>query len=187
MEVICIQRSRPVIAPVGRSKSNWEVFALLAAAMGFAEPIFRQSAEEMMERLIATARPMRQGIDMEAFNAGKAVTLTVDWTPGIYATPSGKVEILNPALEQPLPEYIAPHGGSGPLCLLTAPSLYALNSSFYERDDLRRKQDRMRLMMNPEDAANRNLMDGQRVWPSTGWGKSSSSCAAPKRCRRASW
>jgi anaerobic selenocysteine-containing dehydrogenase len=46
---------------------------------------------------------------------------------------------------------------------MTAPSLYALNASFYERDDLRRKQGGMQLMMNPEDAVTRSLGSGQRV------------------------
>ena len=42
----CIQRAQPVIPPVGSSKSNWEVFALLAEAMGFGEPFFRQGADD---------------------------------------------------------------------------------------------------------------------------------------------
>ena len=36
----CIQRVKPAIPPVGESKSNWEVFSLLAEAMGFTEPFF---------------------------------------------------------------------------------------------------------------------------------------------------
>jgi anaerobic selenocysteine-containing dehydrogenase len=159
----CIQRTRPVIPPVGQSKSNWEVFSLLAAAMGFDEPIFGRSAEQMIAQLMAVPRPMRAGLDMEAFDAGRAVELKVDRMPGRYATPSGKIEIHNPALAQPLPVYMPPHGGDGPLCLMTAPSLYALNASFYERDDLRRKQGGMRLMMNPQDAGVRDLKDGQGV------------------------
>jgi len=148
---------------VGRSKSNREVFALLAAAMGFDDPVFRQSAEEMIEGLLADPRPMRKGIDIAALNAGFAVELAVDAASGQYATPSGKIEIFNPRLAQPLPVYRPPHGGDGPLCLMTAPSLYALNSSFYERDDLRVRQQRMQLLMHPADAAERSLADGGRV------------------------
>ncbi len=159
----CIQRTRPVIPPIGQSKSNWEVFCLLAEAMGFGEPFFHLNAEEMIEQILTVPRPMRAGIDMQAFNAGKGVELNVDLTAGRYATPTGRIEILNPALGQPLPVYQPPHGGDGPLCLMTAPSLYALNASFYERDDLRRKQGSMKLMMNPEDVNARHLTDGQRV------------------------
>jgi hypothetical protein len=40
---------------------------------------------------------------------------------------------------------------------MTSPSLYALNASFYERDDLRVKQVKMQLMMNPADADARGI------------------------------
>jgi anaerobic selenocysteine-containing dehydrogenase len=159
----CIQRTRPVIPAVGQSKSNREVFSLLADAMGFDEPVFRRSAEEMIAELMALPHPWRAGLDMAAFDAGKAVELNVDAVDGRFDTPSGRIEILNPALEQPLPVYRPPHGGDRPLGLMTAPSLYALNASFYERDDLRRKQGGMRLMMNPGEAAARGLADSQRV------------------------
>ena len=39
----CIQRAKPAIPPVGESKSNWEVFCLLAQGMGFDEPFFRSN------------------------------------------------------------------------------------------------------------------------------------------------
>ena len=159
----CIQRTRPVIPVVGQSKSNRQVFALLAAAMGFDAPVFTQRTEALIAELMAAPSPLREGIDMEAFNAGKAVELAVEQPSGRYATPSGKIEVRNPGLQAPLPVYLPPHGGDAPLCLMTAPSLYALNSSFFERDDLRRRQKRMHLLMHPENAAQRSLQDGQRV------------------------
>jgi anaerobic selenocysteine-containing dehydrogenase len=159
----CIQRTRPVIPPVGLSKSNWEVFALLAEAMGFDDPVFKKSAEEIIAQILDVPRPMRDGIDLQAFDEGRAVQLKNGFKSGAFATPSGKIEILNPRLAQPLPAYLPPYGGDGPLCLMTAPTLYALNSSFYERADLRRKQQSMQLMMHPADAGERALEDGQRV------------------------
>ena len=62
----CIQRARPAIAPVGESRSNWEVFSLLAGALGFAEPVFRESADQVIDRLLALPSPLRRGIDREA-------------------------------------------------------------------------------------------------------------------------
>ena len=58
-----IQRVRPVILPVGESKSNWEVFSLLAEAMEFQEPFFRQTAEELIHRVLSIPNAMRKGID----------------------------------------------------------------------------------------------------------------------------
>jgi anaerobic selenocysteine-containing dehydrogenase len=46
---------------------------------------------------------------------------------------------------------------------MTSPSLYALNSSFRERDDLRRKEKAMFLKMNPADAQAKGFKDGGEV------------------------
>jgi anaerobic selenocysteine-containing dehydrogenase len=50
-----------------------------------------------------------------------------------------------------------------PLRLQPAATPFALNSSFYERDDLRARQDCMVLMMNIRDTEARGLSDGQAV------------------------
>ncbi|HWQ10393.1 MAG TPA: molybdopterin-dependent oxidoreductase, partial [Holophaga sp.] len=54
----CIQRVRPAIPPVGESRSNWDVFGLLAQAMGFPEPFFRQSADALIDHLLALPSPV---------------------------------------------------------------------------------------------------------------------------------
>jgi anaerobic selenocysteine-containing dehydrogenase len=46
---------------------------------------------------------------------------------------------------------------------MTAPSLYALNSSFREREDLRLREKGMLLKMNPDDAQAKNLKEGDSV------------------------
>ncbi len=73
----CIQRAAAAVPAVGESKSNWEVFSLLAAAMGFAEPFFRQSADVLIDHLLALPASMREGIDLASFAAGKAVELSL--------------------------------------------------------------------------------------------------------------
>ncbi len=160
----CIQRVKAVVPPVGQSKSNWEAFSLLARAMGFQEPFFRQSAEDLIRRVLSIPGAMREGIDEAAFAAGKAVELPLpEGYKTRYKTPSGKIEILNPKEAQPLPCFLPPHGGKEPYRLMTAPSLYALNSSFREREDLRRQDKAMFLQMNPGDAREKGLVDGERV------------------------
>ena len=160
----CIQQVGPAIPPVGESKSNWEVFSLLAQSIGFSEPFFRQSAEDLIGHVLSTPAPLRRGIDEKAFAAGKAVELPLrDGYKTQYKTPSGKLEILNPKEPHPLPCYLPPHPGKEPYRLMTAPSLYALNSSFREREELRQKDQAMFLQMNPEDAREKGLQDGERV------------------------
>jgi anaerobic selenocysteine-containing dehydrogenase len=46
---------------------------------------------------------------------------------------------------------------------MTSPSLFALNSSFRERDDLRTKEKAMYLQMNPLDAQGKGLKDGELI------------------------
>ncbi len=159
----CIQRAQAAVDPVGESKSNWEVFSLLAKGMGFAEEIFTLSADEMIDRLLAVPRPLREGIDAEALAQGRPVTLAARKEG--FLTPSGRIEILNERLEEKLPRYLPTHEEAGrlPFRLMTAPTPYALNASFYEQEELRERQGGMRLKMNPEDAAGKGLADGERV------------------------
>ncbi len=162
----CIQRAAAAVEPVGESKSNWEVFSLLARALGFEEEIFALSADQMIDRLLALPSPLRRGIDREALAAGRAVELSIDREG--YRTASGKIEILNPAQAHPLPRYLPSHeeGGTLPFRLMTAPNPFALNATFYEQEELRRKQGGMRLQMNPADAAAKGLTDGE---PAVAW------------------
>jgi len=160
----CIQKAEAVIPPVGESKSNLEVFGLLARAMGFEEPFFGKTARELIQLLLSIPSPLRQGIDEQALGEGRAVELKIKTDPGgPFETPSGKIEILNPRESSPLPDYIPPYGGPGEFRLMTAPSLYGLNSSFREQERLRRLEGGMFLLMNPQDAAEKKLSQGQRV------------------------
>jgi anaerobic selenocysteine-containing dehydrogenase len=107
---------------------------------------------------------MREGVDREALALGKAVEIRLPLDRRArFQTPSGKIEILNPREPHPLPCYLPPYGGDDPFRLMAAPSFYGLNSSFREREDLRRKEKAMFLKMSPSDAEAKGLMDGQRV------------------------
>ena len=70
---------------------------------------------------------------------------------------------MSPREETPLPDWFPPYGGAGAFNLITAPSLYSLNSSFNEQPELVAKKGPMSISMNPADAQARNLADGQRV------------------------
>jgi anaerobic selenocysteine-containing dehydrogenase len=160
----CIQRAKPAIPPVGESKSNWEVFCLLAQRMGFDEPFFRQTADDLIDHLLSIPSPMREGIDQEAFSMGKAVEIPLARDERTrFKTPSGKIEILNPKKSHPLPCYFPPYEGNYSFRLMTSPSFYALNSSFREREDLRKKEKAMFLQMNSSDAEAKGMREGDSV------------------------
>jgi anaerobic selenocysteine-containing dehydrogenase len=122
-----VQRVRAAIPPVGEAKPNWEVFRLLAAAMGFEEPLFRKDADEVIDLLLAQPSPWRA----EGFSArledGRAIELEVPRTPR-WGTPSGKIQLRNDAEPEPLPRHLPTYADAGgpPLRLVTAPELLSV-------------------------------------------------------------
>ncbi len=159
-----IQRAAAVIQPIGQAKSNWEVFQMLAKAMDFKDPFFNQSVDDLIDQMINPLSPWFKNADMAKLSAGRPVELTLPTNYKMtFLTPSGKIELFNPREAEPLPRYFEPHGDEAPLFLMSAPSLYSLNSSFNERPDLLSKKKAAYLMMNTTDASEKNLHDGQQV------------------------
>lgn len=159
-----IQRAKAVIQPIGQAKSNWQVFQLLAQAMDFKEPFFNQSTDDLIDQLITPSSPWLTMADMKKFQEGHPVELTLPLDYKMtFLTPSGKIELYNPKETEPLPRYFQAHGDVEPFYLMSTPSLYSLNSSFNERQDLLSKKKAAYLLMNEKDAADRNLQDGQQV------------------------
>jgi anaerobic selenocysteine-containing dehydrogenase len=158
-----MQRTRPAIAPVGESRSNWDVFRALAARMGFAESVFSQTADEVVDALLDAPSPWRDTGDRAALDQGLGVSLHPP--RGKWLTASGKIELWNPALPEPLPTWQPSHEDDGalPLRLQTPPAVETLNSSFYEREELVRRQGTPSLRLSPLDAASRGLADGDAV------------------------
>jgi anaerobic selenocysteine-containing dehydrogenase len=161
-----VQRVRAAVEPVGESKPNWEVFRLLAAAMGFDEPLFRMTADEVVELVLERSRHTGwwDGVDRARLDEGRAVTVRPPPGPR-WGTPSGKIELRNDAHPEPFPRFLPSYSRAGalPLRLVTAPALHTLNSTFQERPELRARAGGMRLELAPAEAARRGLADGARV------------------------
>jgi anaerobic selenocysteine-containing dehydrogenase len=160
-----VQRVRPAIPPLAEARPNWEVFRALAAAMGYQEPLFRMTADEAIDLLVAgMSGAWLKDQDRARLAEGRAVELAPPPGPR-WATPSGKVELLNPREAAPLPRLAPAHSDAEPLPLrlVTAPALHTLNSTFQERPELRERAGGMQLKLAPAEAAARGLADGQRV------------------------
>ncbi len=160
------QRCGAAISPVGEAKSNRDVFCLLAAGMEMDEPFFDLSTDELIEMMLAEESPWRSTAVTEQLRQGKPVVLTPSTEPKKqWLTPSGKIEVLNIRADEPLPRLLPTHAelDGYPLRLQPATTPFALNSSFYERDNLRSKQNCMELLMNCVDAEARGLIDGETV------------------------
>jgi anaerobic selenocysteine-containing dehydrogenase len=132
--------------------------------MGWDEPFFRQSADDLIEELLAFETPWRDAAATGRLRRGEPVVLTPPDSGG-WLTPTGRIEIFNPREAEPLPRPLPTHAEADgfPLRLQPAVTPQALNSSFYEQDELRGRQNCMELMMNPADASARGLADGETV------------------------
>jgi anaerobic selenocysteine-containing dehydrogenase len=159
-----VQRVRPAIPPLGEAKPNWEVFRLLARAMGFEEELFRMTADEVIDLLLSRPSPWREDGFAAKLASGRAVEMTPPPGPR-WGTRTGKIRLVNADEPERVPRYLPTYADAGgpPLRLVTAPALYSLNSTFMERPELREKNGGMTLQLSPADAAARGLADGQRV------------------------
>jgi anaerobic selenocysteine-containing dehydrogenase len=176
-----MQANLPAIAPRGEAKCNTEVFRLLAARMGFAEPCFADSDEALARQAIDAAHPRATGLDWERLKArGFArLALPATWAPfaqGNFPTPSGKCEFHSPALaaqgHDPLPTFVPPREWAQgdpalarrcPLALISPPARNFLNSSFANLPRFVAEEKAPTLEIHPADAAPRGIRDGDRV------------------------
>ena len=171
-----LQRAEPVIAPVGESLPNTEVFRRLAGRFGFTEPIFAASDAELMDDAIDPADPRLGGVRPSQLPTAKATAMTVGGEPALLfknvfpKTPSGKAELASGYLEtkygQRLPSYRA-YETSYPLILITPASDERITSTF---GGLKSGDATPPLEMHPDDVRTRGLKDGMtvRVWNELG-------------------
>jgi anaerobic selenocysteine-containing dehydrogenase len=159
--------NNPAIAPVGESLPNSEVFRRLAARLGFDEPCFRDSDEDL-------CRTALKGASWERLKEAGWQRLEVPqrfapFAQGGFRTPSGKCEFYSEWLEKqgidPLPFYNPPAEGGAdyPLSFLSPPARNFLNSSFANMKRFRDLEREPRLEMHPRDAAERGIADGDTV------------------------
>ncbi len=66
-------------------------------------------------------------------------------------------------MKDPVPHYHECHGGPYPLRLIAVPSTETLNSVFLERDELVQSRGSMFLEIHPDDAADRNIANGDSI------------------------
>ena len=173
--------NNPAIAPVGESLPNAEVFRRLAARMGFAEPCFRDTDDDLARQAIGSGHANLAGIDWETLKAKgwQRLALPHDFAPfaqGGFHTPSGKCEFHSEWLKaqghDPLPCYHPPAEGPGsnpalaakyPLAFLSPPVRNFLNSTFANLPRFRAAEGEPSLEMHSADAAARGIRDGDRV------------------------
>jgi anaerobic selenocysteine-containing dehydrogenase len=166
-----MQYAPAAVKPRGESRANFDVAQELAQRMGLTDAVFRMSPHELTGELFKGAgeafAPF-EGRDLRESGPIKIVQPDAQ----VFKTPSGKLEIFSETLARqgidPLPNWTVEepelHGGRElPLRLLTAPGFFQSHTAFAGVSDLRRKEGAPFCVLNPEDAAHRNLTQGQRV------------------------
>jgi anaerobic selenocysteine-containing dehydrogenase len=171
----------PAIAPLGETKSNWEVMRLLAAALGYREPWLAQSGEEVIAEVLDATRahnPLLTGITLQRLQAEGAVPIS--FAPGQevpfadlrFPTPSGKVELYSEAMAaagvDPLPDYVEPaefrdEKTAGRLILISGAAHHFVSSSLANLASLRAKEGEPYLELHPDDAAHAGIESGDMV------------------------
>ncbi|CAA9575967.1 MAG: Anaerobic dehydrogenases, typically selenocysteine-containing, partial [uncultured Thermomicrobiales bacterium] len=174
-----LQLNRPAIAPLGESKPNTEVFRLLAARLGFDEPAFRDSDDDLIDEALGSDDPALAGIDRARLEREGWVKIALPtdadgafapFAAGGFGTPSGKVEFFSARMAadgyDPLPAHLPLAEGAEatpalharyPLTLLSPKAHHFINASFNDVATLTRREGRPTIEIHPDDAAARGI------------------------------
>lgn len=167
------------IAPLGESLPNTEIFRRIAARMGFDDACFAESDEAIAAQAFDARHPRAIGFDWETLKRTGWQKLQMPDAPfadGGFATPSGKCEFYSDTMLadgfDPLPTYMPPYESVAsnpmlakkyPLAMMSPPARNFLNSTFVNVTSLRATEGEPHLDIHPDDAAGRQIADGDTV------------------------
>jgi anaerobic selenocysteine-containing dehydrogenase len=156
------QINQPAIAPLGEARSNRWVFSQVGQRMGFDEPYFSQSDEQVVRDLVAGT-----SLEFDALKAGPVPCRPVENTSfadGRFPTLSGKFELMMPTFTPAEPT--GKHGYR----FITPKSRHLQSSQLF---NVERKFGAVReatVYLHPEDADKEEIADGDpiRLWNERG-------------------
>ncbi|MEG1834046.1 MAG: molybdopterin oxidoreductase family protein [Burkholderiaceae bacterium] len=172
--------NNPAIEPLGEALPNTEIFRRLAAAMGFDEPCFAETDEQIAARAFkregATADFDWERLKQVGWQRLALPAVYAPFADGGFPTPSGRCEFVSAAVGRlgldPLPDYLAPYesptsnpelAARYPLAIISPPARHFLNSSFVNLTSLRATEGEPHLEIHPADAAARGIASGDVV------------------------
>jgi anaerobic selenocysteine-containing dehydrogenase len=168
-----LQLARPALPAPGETKSNVEIFRLLAERMGFPDACFRDSEDDMVRTLLASDHPFVKGITLEQLDREHSVRLNVSpagqpflpFAKGGFGTPSAKCE-FHPETLHYQPPTESRLGAEElrsrfPLEMISSKSHDSMNSTFGNRPWTQGQTST--LFMHTADAEPRGIATGDRV------------------------
>ncbi len=168
-----LQLARPALPAPGETKSNVEIFRLLAQRMGFTDNCFRDSEDDMIRTLLASEHPFVKGITFEQLEREHSVRLNISaagepflpFSHGNFGTRSGKCEFGAETMDYQPP--VESRLGSQelnslyPLEMISAKSHDSMNSTFGNQPYAERQTSV--LYLHEDDARKRAISTGDRV------------------------
>ena len=184
-----VQLSQQAIEPPGEARSNVWLFGQLGQRMGFTEACFRDTADEMVEQALGEKLdPAMAGITIADLKQHGRARLQLPAEPdggflpfadGIFPTMSGKIEFYSEALASqgldPLPGFVPSResrhqpavagAATYPLEFLPRKADNYMNSTFANLPWHQKMESAHAgvLEVHPDDAALRNIVDGDQV------------------------
>jgi anaerobic selenocysteine-containing dehydrogenase len=168
-----LQMARPALPAPGETKSNVEIFRLLAKRLGFADSCFEDSEDDMIRQALSTSSSFLRGITLEQLEREHSVRLRVSeqgipflpFAEGGFGTPSAKFEFGAEALSyEPAAE--SRFGNADlkrkyPLELISSKNDDSMNSTFGNRAEVQAQTAIAEL--NPQDATARGIGNGDSI------------------------
>ena len=160
--------NEPAIGPVGQARSNAEIFRLLAARMGYAEPCFGDSDETLARGAFFADKVSIDGLRDQGW--ARLAIADAPFANGGFPTASGKALADAPGFG--VPDFVANYESRQsspvlaerfPLAMISPPARHFLNSTFVNVASLRAAEVEPRLELHPQDAAQRGIASGVRV------------------------
>ncbi|MFC0189419.1 molybdopterin-dependent oxidoreductase [Fictibacillus aquaticus] len=170
-----IQLQQPVIEHFEESKSNVEVFRLLARGMGFTDTAFNDTEAELIDQALTNPlNPYMEEINYESLTKHQYLKAKAKF-PDKLPTPSGKIELYSEKMQQdgypPLPTYIPlVKDSEHHFQFIAAPNHNFLNSTFANQSKHVGLEKEPEVVINLFDAEKLGITHGDqvRVWNEQG-------------------
>ncbi len=172
-----LQLARPALPAPGEAKPNVEIFRLLAARMGFDEPCFSDTEDDMIRTLLDSPHPFIKGITLEELDREGSVRLRLPkpfqpFAAGGFGTADGKCHFDAETLDY-TPPIESRHGDQAlkhkyPLELISPKNDDSMNSTFGHRDAVDLQTATLHLNVSDATARGIHTSDLVRVYNDRG-------------------
>ncbi len=172
-----LQMARPALPAPGEARPNVEVFRMLAGRLGFDDPCFRESEDDMIRGLLDTPHPFLAGITLEQLDRERSVRLRIPepfqpFAAGGFGTADTKCHFRAETLDY-TPPLESRHGDADlrrkyPLELISPKNDNSMNSTFGHRDAVDLETATLHLSAHDAEARGIRSADQVRVFNDRG-------------------